>query len=206
MFCPNDNAEMRLVKILSQYGGPIFVDQCQRCGGIWFDESELFRAGQGEAEKIESVNAGMLRSPSAIESFPLVCPRDQGTMRRFADNHFPEDIVLVRCEVCHGFWLNRGVFTKYQQFRQETMPPKKIIPYEGMKGGGVEDEWGPSYEEAGPTQTWERLAEFLSVPMKISERSVFLSPIGAAVEDIVENIAGFLAKTITKLLFPGWEG
>ena len=56
MLCPNDNTEMRQVKILSQYGGPVFVDQCEKCGGIWFDESELFRAGQGEAERIEAVN------------------------------------------------------------------------------------------------------------------------------------------------------
>jgi Zn-finger nucleic acid-binding protein len=197
MLCPNHNTEMRRVRILSQYGGPVFVDQCERCGGIWFDESELFRAGQGEAEKIETVDTEMLRTSSPIEIFPLVCPRDQGAMHRFADKCFPEDIVLARCEVCHGFWLNRGTFTQYQQFRQKKMRPKKIIVYEGMK-----DEWQPLYDEAGQTETRERLVEFLSVPIEISERFMFSNPIGSVVEDI----ADFLAKTITKLLFPGWEG
>jgi Zn-finger nucleic acid-binding protein len=125
MLCPNDNAEMRQVKIESHYGGPIFVDQCESCGGIWFDESNLFRAKQGEAEKIEALNIEMLRTSSVIENSPLFCPRDQGAMQLFTDKYFPQDIVLVRCLSCHGIWLNRGTFTKYQQFRQKLMPKKK---------------------------------------------------------------------------------
>ncbi len=125
MLCPNDNAAMRQVKIASHYGGPIFVDQCGKCGGIWFDESNLFRAKQGEAEKIEALNAEMLRTPSVIGNSTLFCPRDQGAMQRFTDKYFPQDIVLVRCPSCHGIWLNRGTFTKYQQFRQKLMPKRK---------------------------------------------------------------------------------
>ena len=125
MLCPNDNSQMRQVKIVSHYGGPIFVDQCERCGGIWLDESELFRAKQGEAEKIEALNTEMLLTPSTIENSTLFCPRDQGAMHRFTDKYFPQHIVLVRCPSCHGIWLNRGTFTKYQQFRQKLMPKKK---------------------------------------------------------------------------------
>ena len=125
MLCPNDSTEMHQVTIVSHYGGPIFVDQCEKCGGIWFDESELFRAKQGEAEKIEALNTEMLRTPSTIENSTLICPRDQTAMNRFTDKHFPQDIVLVRCPSCHGIWINRGMFTKYQQFRQKLMPKKK---------------------------------------------------------------------------------
>ena len=125
MLCPNDSTEMHQVTIVSHYGGPIFVDQCEKCGGIWFDESELFRAKQGEAEKIEALNTEMLRTPSTIENSTLICPRDQTAMNRFTDKYFPQDIVLVRCPSCHGIWINRGMFTKYQQFRQKLMPKKK---------------------------------------------------------------------------------
>ena len=116
---------MHEVKIVSHYGQPIIVDQCEKCGGIWFDESGLFRAKQGEAEKIEVLNTEILRTPSTIENSSLICPRDQTTMHRFTDKYFPQDIVLVRCPSCHGIWLNRGTFTKYQQFRQKLMPKKK---------------------------------------------------------------------------------
>lgn len=133
MRCPSDNTEMRQVRIASHYGGPIFVDQCESCGGIWFDESNLFRAKQGEAEKIEALNIEMLRTPSVIENSPLFCPRDQGAMQRFTDKYFPQDIVLVRCPSCHGIWLNRGTFTKYQQFRQKLMPKKKSLEDERLE-------------------------------------------------------------------------
>ena len=116
---------MHEVKVVSHYGQPIIVDQCERCGGIWFDESGLFRAKQGEAEKIEALNTEMLRTPSVIENSTLFCPRDQGAMQRFTDKYFPQDIILVRCPSCHGIWLNRGTFTKYQQFREKLMPKKK---------------------------------------------------------------------------------
>jgi Zn-finger nucleic acid-binding protein len=133
MLCPNDRTEMHQVKIVSHYGGPIFVDQCEKCGGIWFGESELFRAKQGEAEKIEALNAEILRTPSTIENSNLICPRDQTAMNRFTDKYFPQDIVLVRCPSCHGIWINRGTFTKYQQFRQKLMPKKKSPQDERLK-------------------------------------------------------------------------
>jgi len=124
---------MHPVKIVSHYGGPIIVDQCERCGGIWFDESELFRAKQGEAEEIEVLNTEMLRTPSVIEDSTLLCPRDKAAMTRFTDKYFPQDIVFVRCPSCHGIWLNRGTFTKYQQFRRKLMPKKKSLEDERLE-------------------------------------------------------------------------
>lgn len=54
-------------------------------------------------------------------------------MQRFTDKYFPQDIVLVRCPSCHGIWLNRGTFTKYQQFRQKLMPKKKSSEEERLE-------------------------------------------------------------------------
>ena len=49
MKCPNDSTEMCQVKIEGHYGQPILLEQCKECGGIWFDEMELFSARHGEA-------------------------------------------------------------------------------------------------------------------------------------------------------------
>jgi len=201
MLCPNDNTEMRQVKIVSHYGGPIFVDQCEECGGIWFDQSELFRAKQGEAEKIEILNTEKLQTPSTIGNSTIFCPRDEGAMHRFTDKYFPKDIVLVRCQLCHGIWLNRGIFTKYQQFRQKLMPPKKSTQDEKMK-----TQLKASYKNGRSTGTRGRLLEFLSTPIEISEHSGYSSnvlnnPVGGT----ADSIADFLATTITNLLMPGWK-
>jgi Zn-finger nucleic acid-binding protein len=156
---------MRQVKIVSHYGGPIFVEQCKECGGIWFDESELFRAKQGEAEKIEALDAEILRTPSTIEHPNLICPRDQTAMQQFTDKYFPQDIALVRCTSCHGFWLNRGIFTKYQQFRQELMRLKKSPQDERMQESI--SQLVKSYESGRSTETLKRLGEFLSTPVDV---------------------------------------
>ncbi len=109
---------MRPVSIMSHYGQSIPLDQCPTCGGIWFDESELFRAKQGEAARIDTVNADSLCSPAEIKD-GLVCPRDRARLFRFTDRQFPESIVLLRCPSCHGIWLNRGGFAAYQNKRDE---------------------------------------------------------------------------------------
>ena len=204
MLCPNDSTEMYQVKIVGHYGGPMIVDQCKKCGGIWFDESELFRAKQGEAEKIEVLNAGILRTPTTIENSELICPRDEAAMHQFTDRHFPQDIVLVRCALCHGIWLNRGMFTKYQQFRQELMSSKKIslqdIKLEEHVGQLVE-----SYESGRSTKTLRGLGEFLSTPTNSGDTPI--TPVDFSfVPGVVGNIAdiftigGFATSIVITIL------
>ncbi len=74
VICPNDGLEMHQVSVTSHYGQPVTLDQCSGCGGIWFDESELFRARQGEAERIDSLDFEALQSPAKIKESPLACP------------------------------------------------------------------------------------------------------------------------------------
>ena len=172
MLCPNGSTEMHEVKIVSHYGVPIIIDQCEKCGGIWFDEAELFRAKQGEAERIEVLNTEILRTPAPIENSTLFCPRSGAKMHRFTDRHFPQDIVLVRCPLCHGIWLNRGVFTKYQQFRQGLMRPKKKSPEdEGMQKNIAH--LVKSYESGRSTKTLKRLEKFLCTPGAIGRSEIY---------------------------------
>jgi Zn-finger nucleic acid-binding protein len=165
MICPNDNIEMHQVKIISHYGQPIILEQCEKCGGIWFDESELYRAKQGEAEKIELLDPEILRNPTTIESPRLICPRDQTVLSQFTDRYFPKDIILERCPSCNGIWLNRGEFTKYQRFRQELKRPKE----KGNKEKKLEESINQliaSYQSGGTTKVMGRLGKFLSTPVE----------------------------------------
>jgi Zn-finger nucleic acid-binding protein len=199
MLCPNDRTELRQVKTVGHYGGPIIVDQCEKCGGIWFEESELFRAKQGEAEKIEMLNTGILRTPSTFENSTLICPRDKAAMHRFTDKYFPQDIVLVRCPLCHGIWLNRGMFTKYQQFRQELMRPKGKSPQdEGLKESIAT--LIESYESGRSTETLRRLGDFLSTPVNFGHTSNFgdIADVGDMAN--VGNIAGVALPILVTIL------
>jgi Zn-finger nucleic acid-binding protein len=183
---------MHQVKIVAHYGEPMLVDQCEECGGIWFDESELFRAKQGEAEKIEVLDTAILRTPSTIKHPSLICPRDDSPMHRFTDKYFPDDIVLVRCPSCHGIWLNRGIFTKYQQFRQELVRAKKSPHDEKLKENIAQ--LVASYEGGRSTGTLRRLGEFLSAPIDSSHAP----DLGDTAE--VGGIAGLALSTLLTIL------
>ena len=54
MFCPNEKARIHQVAVPSHYGQQVIIDQCEKCGGIWFDAFELFKVKQGEAQEIEA--------------------------------------------------------------------------------------------------------------------------------------------------------
>jgi Zn-finger nucleic acid-binding protein len=165
MICPNDRTEMHPVQVASHYGQTILLEQCAGCGGIWFDEAELFRTRQGEARRIEHLDAGMLRAPSQITSAELHCPRDGAALFRFTDKHFPDSIILERCPSCRGVWLNRGDFTRYQEVRQArlTQPKEIIIGDDGLQEGvaGVLAAPGGGSSDS----VLGRLGSFLSTPL-----------------------------------------
>ena len=117
MVCPNENIIMKKVRVDSHYGTPVILEQCPRCGGIWFDESELYRIKQGEAEKAEIIDSELLRKRSPIQNNVLRCPNDQSALVRFQDNNFPEEIIIESCPKCHGFWVKKGGFIEYQKYR-----------------------------------------------------------------------------------------
>ncbi len=164
MICPNDGTEIHRVKIVAHYGKPITVDQCQTCGGIWFDEAELFRAKQGEADRIEMLDADIIRAPSMIHKSELLCPRDRAVMVQFVDRYFPQDIILVRCRLCRGIWLNRGVFTKYQRFRQGLLQRSQEKSAAEKRRAEIK-KLVQSYESGRTTGTLRKLGEFLSTPI-----------------------------------------
>jgi uncharacterized protein len=164
MICPNDKIEMRQVKVESHYGQLVIVDQCPECGGIWFDKLELYSVKQGQADTLEPLNVDILHSPSLIENSKLICPRDNAKLARFVDPYFPKEIIIVRCPVCDGLWLNRGEFTRYQHFRQDRIGQRERTAVDAKLGQDVEyvllqNETGGAQDSLG------RLGRFLSTPL-----------------------------------------
>ena len=164
MKCPNDNTEMYQVKIEGHYGQPILLEQCKECGGIWFDEMELFSARPGEAEKIEVFDSKSLWTPTNIEKRILRCPLDQSELFQFKDRYFLKGIILERCPWCSGIWLNRGDFTKFQQARQELKRTKE----RSFKDKRLEEDIKRTlsvHRTEAASNTLEKLGRFLSMPI-----------------------------------------
>jgi Zn-finger nucleic acid-binding protein len=197
MICPNDSTEMHQVKITSHYGQPIILEQCEKCGGIWFNESELYRAKQGEAEKIELLDTETLRNPTKIENSTLACPRDQAILFQFTDKYFPKDIILERCPVCNGIWLNRGIFTKYQRFRQELKRPKERSPEDKKLEESI-SQLIASHQSGRTTDTLGKLGRFLSTPLDEYSSLPTDSPQRAPAAENAVNIALNILMTILR--------
>ena len=164
MICPNENIEMKQIKVESNYGQTVILDQCPKCGGIWFDSMELYSVKQGQAEKIESLNADTLRTSSVMEDSKLTCPRDSVKLVHFSDPFFPKNIIIARCPVCNGFWLNRGEFIKYQNYRQSLKKPREITAEDEKLEQDIERILA-EHKTGDATNTLGNLGKFLGTPM-----------------------------------------
>ncbi|MBN1376304.1 MAG: zf-TFIIB domain-containing protein [Dehalococcoidia bacterium] len=186
---------MRSAKVMSHYNRQIELEQCDKCGGIWFDESELFMARQGEAEKIEVMNAEILRNHTIIEAATRYCPRDNTVLQQFTDKYFPQDIILERCPSCHGIWLNRGTFTKYQEYRKALMRPKEKSAADKQMEERI-NQLVAAHESGQSTETLRKLSEFLSTPMDGS-----LSPRTRAAENVAGIFLNFIIAILRAFIF-----
>ena len=195
MKCPNDNTEMYQVKIEGHYGQPILLEQCKECGGIWFDEMELFSARHGEAEKIEVFDSKSLWTPTNIEKRILRCPLDQSELFQFKDRYFLKGIILERCPSCSGIWLNRGDFTKFQQARQELKRPKERSSQDKKLEEDIEHILSEHHAEAA-SNTLEKLGRFLSMPI---DRATLL-PLEQSEKQLEQGKAGSLILDVLMLI------
>jgi Zn-finger nucleic acid-binding protein len=164
ILCPGDGQAMRSVTIESHYTRPIVLEQCVECGGIWFDESELFRAKQGEAVKLECLDGRSLRSTTYIEKPVLHCPRDGSGLYRFEDRYFPDGIILERCRECNGIWLNRGDFGRFQAARSK-LQHRQNQPVTSEATEVAIKQILDSYDKGSNTDILQRIGAFLSTPL-----------------------------------------
>lgn len=99
----------------------ICVDRCPRCGGLFFDVTELDRLlGMGDTESIDTAPGFFSEGLDAMP--PMNCPRclQRGMRARMVtlvDADQP-DVRFERCPECGGSWLDAGEFN---QLRHRTV-------------------------------------------------------------------------------------
>jgi Zn-finger nucleic acid-binding protein len=202
MFCPHENIEMQQVKVESHYGQPVILDQCPECGGIWFDYFEMYRVKQGQAEKIENLNVENLRISSPIKTVKLLCPKDHVELVRFKDVFFPKDIIIARCPVCNGFWLNKGEFVKYQNYRQSLKRPQEFTAEDEKMQKELERILA-GHKTGDYTDTLGKLGAFLSTPVdNITWRPLEPGPLSGkenSVIDVIINTLSLILRSFVRI-------
>jgi len=163
IICPNCGIEMSPVKTDSHYGAVVVLDQCPECGGIWFDEFEMYQVKQSKAKEIENkLDEGKLKKPASVKSGSLHCPKDGSLLQQFKDINFPESIIVESCPQCGGFWFNRGEFTQFQQARSERL---KKIKEKDQDSDLSKVNAMLKMQSYDPVDTMGRLGRFLSQPV-----------------------------------------
>jgi len=109
MYCPKCFS-----KSLVSYGvdGQDFsIEQCSKCGGLWFDGGEL-------EQSLGEFSAKALKVPHGSELTPLICPRCQKKLYSFK---YPNTYAKIEmCKACSGIWLDKNEFDEISTVREHS--------------------------------------------------------------------------------------
>lgn len=136
MECPRCAAPLARKKLRDREGD---VDQCTKCGGVWFDDGELAQLVGGRAR--------LTAPPNAAATTTANCPRCSKAFQRFA---YPGTMTLIdRCSTCAGVWLDGG---ELQEIRKARATVSGSCPKCGAARNGGESclGCGVVYQKAGP--------------------------------------------------------
>ncbi len=112
--CPRDHSIME-----EKQQGDAFIDECHKCGGLFFDQGEMF------------VSLGMHADTSywdrpectgSVTDAPIHCPRCDGHMLATKLAYDGEEVEIDRCGHCLGIWLDAGEGTRILAIGRKMVP------------------------------------------------------------------------------------
>jgi uncharacterized protein len=87
--------------------GPVAVDACDSCGGVWFDAGELSQLAQGGRDAVDAAET-LIEPPEAVAGSAVSagqCPKCQVPLYQFEFKHTP-GVTLDACPTCQGIWVD----------------------------------------------------------------------------------------------------
>ena|ERR1051326_8416673 len=115
MNCPKC-ANSELVAVISEEGFPL--DYCPACFGIWFDQGETAQHFDLEQD-VPDISASLKNARKT----GLICPRCQKELEEILYDE-KADLLLDRCESCHGLWFDCQETEKLQQWAVSGESPR----------------------------------------------------------------------------------
>lgn len=110
MDCPKCNSNMKEVKIDTLHG-PVVIDQCEGCKGLWFDNGEAEQLKKDwMADFIDSGDPEQGKSYNKVRD--IECPRCGKPMTKINDKK-QKHLEYEACEE-HGMFMDAGEFTDYK--------------------------------------------------------------------------------------------
>jgi Zn-finger nucleic acid-binding protein len=112
--------------------GPIRLDGCSECGGLWFDAEELNKIAHDTSVGLMDVERAFNRAVSSEgEGGMMNCPKCGTALSPYIFPHTP-DVTVDACQKCRGIWLDddelRRISDRIATQNRQTLPVRS--PYE----------------------------------------------------------------------------
>jgi Zn-finger nucleic acid-binding protein len=100
------------------YGANLPLFQCSICEGLWIDGRVVGSMSHDSAlETEQDVDFGeIVTEPRRTE---LVCPRCESKLMEQTGKGLPRDLHIDFCEVCDGYWFDKGELMVYKTFLEK---------------------------------------------------------------------------------------
>lgn len=185
LICPNCNSNLKETYAEANYGRALLLDQCERCGGVWFDQWELYLLREAEAKRLDAVNEGSILSSIPHPQGDNLCPRCKIKLEPFIDPTLPKDSQIMRCKCCNGLWLNRGELSRYGNHKEAIV-------------GNINQTFIPAKDGEERIEAVKRLGKALN--LKAAEEP----PEFELIEDeegLKEDVMAIIFQILMKLIF-----
>jgi uncharacterized protein len=124
MNCPKCTMAMTM-----RHLGPVQIDECAGCRGVWFDADELRRAKDYTEPDANWLDFEIWTRSDQVQASKatLRCPACDGSLvaLRYGDSHVEVD----HCPGCGGTWLDGGEFRKIIDGLAREMDSKSAADY-----------------------------------------------------------------------------
>ena len=91
-----------------------FVEMCQDCGGIWFEQDNFGDVLRGLAasrnipdDVVEFFKRRDVLPPNKVQEKEKTCPRCRKQLRKF-NYSYDSNVILDKCPDCAGIWADKG--------------------------------------------------------------------------------------------------
>ncbi len=169
----------RKVELVPVQVGPVALDQCSECRGVWFDArgDELGAVLERGWERVPDVlkQAGASADPSRDTPAdlnklePLLCPRCGSDMASYwYGGEAARTFVVDACPRGHGVWLDSGelekAFRALEVFAATRVEMERTGKVDDALARAERGDWGP--KSVFGSRFWEYLAALLNTKIE----------------------------------------
>jgi len=105
----------------------VMVDECPKCGGIWFDRDELRKAKDNTSDNLRWLDYEPFTSNNSTANTNLVCPACKHLLNE--TTYDKSKVKINPCLNCKGTWLDKNEIDKILNYLQDLIVTKTSKEY-----------------------------------------------------------------------------